>query len=125
MILLFDENFAPKIVNALRALGFPADHVNQHVPKGTPDEQIFLLAKELGAHSITKDAKIRRRKHEQAAYRSAGIGVFIYTGTAKRTFTDEAIFVIATTEHVMEIASELKARFVCEVTDRKAVKRLE
>lgn len=125
MILLFDENFVPKIVNALRALGYSVDHVNQHVPRGTPDEEIFLLAKELGAHLVTKDAKIRRRKHEQAAYRSAGIGVFIYTGTAKRTFTEEAIFVLATTDRVIEVASQLKAGFVCEVTDRKAVNRLE
>jgi hypothetical protein len=125
LILLFDENFAPKIVNALRALGYPVDHVLKHVDKGTADEGIFALARDLGAHLVTKDAKIRRRKHEQAAYRSTGIGVFIYTGTAKRTFTDEAVFVISTIERVMARADELKSGFVCEITDRKAVNRLE
>jgi hypothetical protein len=125
LILLFDENFAPRIVNALRALGYPVDHVNQHVPKGTPDEDIFELTKHLGAHLLTKDAKIRRRKHEQAAYRSAGIGVFIYTGRSKRTFTDEAVFVISTIDRVIARAIELRSGFVCEITDRKAVNQLE
>lgn len=125
MILLFDENFSPKLVAALEALGHPVDHVLRHLSRGAPDTDVFALTVHLGACLVTKDAKIRRRKHEQQAYRDAGIGVFVLTGTAQWTLTEEAGVVLGAVERVLAIAVAERARFVYEVTDRGKINRLE
>ena len=125
MTLLFDENFSPKLVSALRALDRDVLHLLQHRPRGTSDIDVFRLVQELGVCLVTKDAKIRRRKHEQEAYRQAGIGVLIFTGTAQRTLMEELAF-LADMIEVMEQLTEMeRPPFVFEVTDRKKINRLE
>lgn len=125
MILLFDENFSNKLVVALAALGHPVQHVLQLLPRGSPDEDVFAATRDIRGCPVTKDAKIRRRKHEQRAYRDAGIGVFIFTGSAEHTLTEEARLVLGSVERILEIASAERSRFVYEVTDRGKINRLE
>lgn len=74
---------------------------------------------------VTKDNKIRRRKHEQEAYRQEGIGVFIFTGTAERSLNEQASFALDVIEPVLAVASSERIPFVFEITDRKKVQRLE
>ena len=125
MILLFDENFSPKLVNAVKALGYDVGHVLNHLPQGSTDPQVFALASKLSACLVTKDAKIRRRKHEQEAYRQAGIGVFIFTGTAERSLTEQASFTLEVIETILALAAVRSRPFVFEITDRKKVQSLE
>ena len=125
MTLLFDENFSPKLVSALRALDRDVIHLLQHRPRGTPDVDVFGLVQEVGACLVTKDAKIRRRKHEQEAYRQAGIGVLIFTGTAQRTLMEEAAFLAEMIEVMEQLVATERPPFVFEVTDRKKINRLE
>ena len=125
MTLLFDENFSPKLVGALRALDRDVIHLLQHRPRGTPDIEVFQLVQELRVCLVTKDAKIRRRKLEQEAYRQAGIGVLIFTGTAQRTLREEAAFLADMIEALEQLAAREQPPFVFEVTDRKKINRLE
>ena len=125
MTLLFDENFSPKLVSALRALDRDVIHLLQHRPRGTSDIDVFRLVQELGVCLVTKDAKIRRRKHEQEAYRQAGIGVLIFTGTAQRTLMEELAFLAEMIEVMEQLTEMERPPFVFEVTDRKKINRLE
>ena len=125
MTLLFDENFSPKLVNALRALGYHVGDVRDHLPQGSTDPEVFALARRLPACLVTKDAKIRRRKHEQEAYRQEGIGVFIFTGTAERSLNEQASFTLDVIEVLLHVAITQRPPFVFEITDRKKVQHLE
>jgi hypothetical protein len=73
---LFDANTPPGLVDALEALGEPAEHVARIFAPATPDETWIRHAGERGWCIITRDVNITRRVHEAAALREAGVGAF-------------------------------------------------
>ena len=126
MRLLSDANFSQRIVLMLDLLqlGCELVHSTQHLPQGASDPEVFELAKRLGAVLVTKDQKIMKRQHELAAFRSSGIGAFIFTGTAQRTLAEEAAFVLSVIANVLKTASHTRAPYVFRVTDLKRIEKL-
>ena len=73
---LFDAHLPPGLVDALNALGEPAEHVNKLFPPATADETWIRYAGERELCVISRDVNITRRPHEQAALREAAVGAF-------------------------------------------------
>jgi PIN like domain len=73
---LFDANLPRGLVEALRALGEPAEHVNDLFPPGTPDETWIRHAGARGWCIVSRDVNITRRAHELAALRESDVGAF-------------------------------------------------
>ena len=105
MTLLLDENLSPKVATALKALGREVTHVNEILPRGTSDEEIFSKLAELGWCLLTQDIKIKRHKHQRAAMIQAGIGAFIFTGRAEKSLEEMTIKIL---QHLDEIESLIR-----------------
>ena len=73
-ILALDENLPPSVAQALAILRFPITHVTDHVGRGTPDEDLFDEAAARNWVLVTRDAKMWRKRAQQAALLQAGIG---------------------------------------------------
>ncbi|HEV7587597.1 MAG TPA: DUF5615 family PIN-like protein [Longimicrobium sp.] len=73
---LFDAHLPPGLVDALNALGEPAEHVNKLFPPATADETWIRYAGERELCVISRDMNITRRPHEQTALREAAVGAF-------------------------------------------------
>jgi PIN like domain len=73
---LFDANLPPGLVDALNALGEPAEHVNKLFPPATADETWIRYAGEREMCVISRDMKMTRRPHENAALSEAAVGAF-------------------------------------------------
>lgn len=76
MRFLFDANLPQGLVEALRALGEPAEHVGGHFGPATPDETWIRHAGERGWCIVSRDVNILKKPHELAALRDAGVGAF-------------------------------------------------
>lgn len=126
MKFLFDANFSPRIVRALRELELDCElvHSTEHLAPAAKDPEVFQLARSLEAILVTKDRKILKREHELAAYHSAGIAAFIFTGTAQRKLAEEAAFVLAVIAEVIKVAAHHRAPYVFRVTDLKKIEKL-
>ncbi len=73
---LFDANLPPGLVEALVAIGEPAEHVAGIFAPATPDETWIRHAGDRGWCIITRDVNIIRKPHEAAALREKGVGAF-------------------------------------------------
>lgn len=126
MKLLFDANFSPRIVRALRELDLECElvHSTEHLAQAAKDPEVFELARTLEAVLVTKDRKILKRQHELAAYRTAGIAGFIFTGTAQRKLAEEAAFVLSVIAEVIKVAAHHRPPYVFRVTDLKKIEKL-
>lgn len=78
MNFLFDEDTSVRLARALRTLGQPVQHVQDHpdLGKGTPDDVVFRVADDRGYYLITRDRHMRDRPHQIAAIKEKGLGVF-------------------------------------------------
>lgn len=125
MIFLFDENMPPRVAAALQALGTcEARHVVDHLPRGTPDEEVFAFAAAQGWLLLTQDARIRRNPHQRAALRQAGIGAFILTGRGGRSVEQMMIFLLERFPEILEAAVTTTPPYVWGVPDRARLERL-
>lgn len=73
---LFDANLPRGLVEALRAVGEPAEHVNEIFAPATPDETWIRYAGERGWCVVSRDVNITRKPQELAALREAEVGAF-------------------------------------------------
>lgn len=55
MRFFLDENFPRAAVNELTAAGHECSRALEHFPAGTPDDDLFAKAQELGAIFVTTD----------------------------------------------------------------------
>jgi predicted nuclease of predicted toxin-antitoxin system len=125
LIFLFDENMPPRVAAALQALGTcEARHVVDHLPRGTPDEQVFEFAAARGWVLVTQDIRIRRNPHQRAALLQAGIGAFILTGRGGRSVEQMMIFLLERFPHILEAAAATRPPFIWGVPDRGRLDRL-
>ena len=125
MTLLFDENFSDRTVAALVALGHKVRHAEDGPGRGSADTEVFTFARVNAFYFVTKDARIRRRRHEQETMRQAGIGVFVFKSTVPRGLDQETAFVLQVVGKIEEVIASDRPPFVYEVTDKREVRRLE
>lgn len=125
MILFFDENIPPKVAASLQALGTcEARHLIDHLPRGTPDEQVFQLLAERGWFLVTQDYRIRRNPHQRQALIQAGIGAFILTGRSDRSKEEMMIFILECLPTMAEIVASTERPFIFGISDRRKFERL-
>lgn len=124
MTLFFDENIPQGIAVALRALNHDVTHVYDEGLKSAQDPEIFSYVGSRGWVLVTRDKKIRKRPHERAAYRAAGIGVFIYMGSAERTLDEQMGLVLRTIEDIEKTAGRERPPYVYGISDRGKLERL-
>jgi hypothetical protein len=128
LIFLLDNNFPPQLAKALELLD-QEDCQYRHSAAvfgaAAPDELLFAGVKERGWFLVTQDAQMSRKPAERQAILQSGIGVFVFTGRAERTFREIAAFVLARTSEMIEYARRTKPPFICSVPDRGKLKRLD
>lgn len=125
MALLLDENLSPKIATALKALGREVTHVNEILPRGTADEEIFSKLAELDWFLLTQDIKIKRHKHQREAMIQAGIGAFIFTGRAEKSLEEMTIKILEHLDEIESLAGTTSRPFIFGISDRGKMERLD
>lgn len=120
MILFLDENLPPGVARALEDLGeCEAHHLTDHLSRGVRDEEVFaFLATKPGWYLLTQDEKIRRRPHELAALKAAGVGAFFLTGSAVRDRRELMMFILAKLPLMREVAARERPPFIFGIPDR-------
>lgn len=126
MILLLDENMPPRVADAWHALGtVEAYHVTKHLPRGTPDVEVFeFLAERPTWVLVTQDEKIRKRPHELAALRRARVGAFVLTGRGGRDVEQMLAFLAACLPGMRKVVAAAERPFVYGINDRGQFTRL-
>jgi uncharacterized protein with PIN domain len=124
LTLLFDENIPQGIAVALQALNHDVTHAYDQGLKSAEDPEVFSFVASRGWVLVTRDKKIRKKPHERAAYLAAGIGVFIYMGSAERTLDEQMGLVLRTIADIEQTAARLKPPYVYGVSDRGKLERL-
>lgn len=124
MILFFDENMPPRVADALRALGtVEAWHLTQHLPRGTPDEEVFAFLAGKDWLLVTQDERIRKRPHQRQALLAAGVGAFILTGRADRNVEQTLQFLLSRLDEMRRLAGAARP-FIFGVPDKGKIDRL-
>jgi len=125
LILFFDENIPPKVAASLQALGScEARHLVDHLPRGTPDEQVLAFLAEREWFLITQDYRIKRNPHERQALMQAGVGAFILTGRSDRSKEEMMIFILECLPEIAELAKSTERPFIFGISDRQKFERL-
>jgi len=127
LIFLLDNNFPPQLAKALGLLDqedCQYRHSAAEFGADAPDETIFAGVKERGWFLVTQDAAMHRKPAQRKAILDSGIGVFVFTGRAERTFREVASFVLDRTGEMIEYAQRSKLPFICSIPDRGKLKRL-
>jgi predicted nuclease of predicted toxin-antitoxin system len=125
LILFFDENIPPKVAASLQALGScEARHLVDHLPRGTPDEQVFAFLAERGWFLVTHDHRMKRNPHQRQALMQAGIGAFILTGRVQRSKEEMMIFILECLPKITELAEATERPFIFGIPDRGKFERL-
>lgn len=125
MTFLFDENLPVPAARALKDVGEPVTHVQLENMRGMKDVE---LAKQLQEHHwlfVTADNRIAKRVQERAALASAGAGVFVFSGKAKRTARDWLELIFRRWEDIKRYADSNTPPYLVQVPDRGAIKRLK
>ena len=100
MTFFFDNNFSPRLVAGLRALGQPVAHLREH----------FDL--------ITRDKRIRNRPAQVAALRRADVGAFIFTQQRDLNFWDWVETVVRRWREIERWARSHGRPFVAGIPER-------
>lgn len=110
---------------ALKALqACDVEHVSDHCPAGTPDEDVFAFAAEKDWILVTQDIRIRRNPQQRQALLQAGIGCFIFTGRAQRSVNDMMAFFLARLTEILPLAQVLSKPYIVGIPDRGKLERL-
>lgn len=118
MILALDENLPPSVAQALAILRFPITHVTDHVGRGTPDEDLFDEAAARNWVLVTRDAKMWRKRAQQAALLQAGIGVFVLVSSSAHTPPELTALLLRRLPEMLELTARTRRPFVFRVPDR-------
>jgi len=125
LIFFFDENMPPKVAAALQALGTcEARHLVDHLPRGTPDEEVFSFLSSQGWVLVTQDARINRKPHQRRALLESGIGAFILTGKAARSVEEMMVFLLERMPQILDSAQDSAPPYIFGVPDRGKIERL-
>lgn len=95
-----------------------------HLPRGSPDEDVFKLAAGNDWFLVTQDARIRRNPHQRRALLQAGIGAFILTGRADRSVEEMMILLLERFPEILRVAAQTRPPFIFGIADRGRVERL-
>jgi hypothetical protein len=125
LIFFFDENMPAKVAAALQALGTcEARHLLDHLPRGTPDEDVFEFLAEKGWILITQDIHIRRRPHQREALMASGVGAFFLTGRRQRSVEQMMVFLLERLPEITYYADHHSPPYLVGVPDRGGLDEL-
>lgn len=115
----------PKVAAALQALGTcEARHLVDHLPRGTPDGEVFTFVASQQWLLVTQDLRMRRNPHQRRALLEAGIGAFILTGRTNRSVDEMMIFLLERFPEILRTAAGTTPPFIFGVPDRGRIDRL-
>lgn len=115
----------PKVAAALQALGTcEARHLVDHLPRGTPDGEVFTFVASQQWLLVTQDVRMRRNPHQRRALLETGIGAFILTGRTNRSVEQMMIFLLERFPQILRIAAGTTPPFIFGVPDRGRIERL-
>jgi hypothetical protein len=123
----FDNNIAPAIPEALRALGEDAVHIcdcaAHGVSRGDSDVDWMPKVAKLGWFAVTVDNNIQRRREERKVREACGLRVVYLPGTFGRKlhFFQQAVFVIRAWENIVEATKGARAGQCFRVTEHHKV----
>ena len=118
MILAFDENLPPNVSKALALVGYPVTHVNELLPRGTPDETLFLEAAKRDWVLVTRDANMWRQKGQLEALRSAGIGVLVVVSSVARSPAELLTLFSKRMPAILEAIDRTRKPFILRLPDK-------
>jgi PIN like domain len=123
----FDNNIAPAIPEALRALREQTVHIcdcaEQGISRGDADTEWMPKVARLGWFAVTVDNNIQRRREEKRVREECGLRVVYLPGTFGRKlhFFQQAVFVIRAWENIAEATKGARAGQCFRVTENHRV----
>ena len=127
MTYFFDNNIAPAIPQALRALGEDAVHIcdcaRHGISRGDSDVDWMPKVAKLGWFAVTVDNNIQRRREERKVREACGLRVVYLPGAFGRKlhFFQQAVFVIRAWENIAEATMGARAGQCFRVTEHHKV----
>jgi hypothetical protein len=127
----FDNNVAPAIPDALRALSQNCIHIcecGEHdVTRDAPDVDWMPKVAKLGWFAVTVDNNIQRRREERKVREACGLRVIYLPGTfgRKLKFFQQAVFVMRAWENILEATKNARAGQCFRVTEHHKVVAME
>lgn len=131
MTFFFDNNIAPAIAEALRALREPAVHIcdcaKQGISRSDADVDWMPKVAKLGWFAVTVDNNIQRRREEKSVRHACGLSVVYLPGTFGRKlhFFQQAVFVIRAWENIVAETKMARAGQCYRVTEHHKVVLLD
>lgn len=80
MKFFFDENTSERLTRGMKEFGEDVVHLRDMFPQGAKDEDWLRVVGSKGLVLVTRDAQIRRKPGELAAYRRHNVGGFVLQG---------------------------------------------
>lgn len=130
MRVIFDENLSPALARALNAL-FAGEHEVAHIrdkfgPKVDDADWISALSAEGRWVVVSGDAKIARRKSEQAAFRNSRlIGFFFAPALSRSKVTKQMQRLLALWDDVEIIADRVAGGAMYELPISGKIRQLK
>lgn len=127
MNYFFDNNIAPAIPEALRALGEKCVHIcdctHHGISRDAVDIDWMPKVAKLGWVAITVDNNIQRRREEKKVREACGLRVVYLPGRFGRKlhFFEQAVFVIRAWENIVAATKSARAGQCFRVTEHHKV----
>ena len=103
------------LLNALRAAGARVEHVRGAVKAGSDDAEWLSVAGEHRWIVLMRDQRIRYRRLEREALKSAEVGAFVFTG-GQATAQDTADVILPRLSKIVSIARSERRPFLYTLT---------
>ncbi len=114
MKYIFDENLSPGLARGLKEFGKDTEHITEHYPPGTPDEEVLKFLGENGCILITRDKRIHRRPNEILALKTHSVGAFFLQGSNMSSW-DYVVQVVRIWTQIEEIVGKTRVPFAYTV----------
>jgi hypothetical protein len=115
---LFDNCLSFRFAAMLRALEVETVALRELLPTGTSDVDIFHALRDSGYVFITADTSQPRREHEATALKRSGItALFLGRFWSKRTFWQQAIWLVSKWERIDGFASGVQIGTCAEIRE--------
>ena len=130
MRYFFDNNLAPTIAEALKALGQDTIHMADCEEHGIrrDDEDVAWMPRvaQLGWTAVTIDSHIRRRQEERRVRQACGLRVVYLYGSFGRKLRgfQQAVFLLRAWEEIVRVTAGAKPGQCFEVTEGLRVRPL-
>lgn len=125
--LLLDENLqGPKIFNPLRAAGLPVTRLEDHFPRGIPDEDLLSGIAGMAGNwfLVTRDERMRYRPGVVLRLNSSNIGILVVTAGKCMDGEQLAALLMRAWSRLPGFLATTQAPFIAAIGADGSIKRL-